>query len=164
MSIGYEANVAFLGIDPGPTTGIVLWLPGYEPHVIQCNARASGDAMEALLHFCHVEDTDVCGQIERWVTRKVSAKAGANGTKTRQLISDLSTEAVAHVRMKSWRERSASEVKPWAMDERLDAAGLLSATKGMPHARDAARHSIFTAVRDGGIPDPLSPAFQRRFR
>jgi hypothetical protein len=47
-------------------------------------------------------------------------------------------------------------VKPWATDERLEAAGLLDLTKGMRHARDAARHALFTAVKDGGVPDPLS--------
>ena len=52
--------------------------------------------------------------------------------------------------------RSASEVKPWATDDRLEKAGLLAATKGMRHSRDAARHALFAAVHDGGLPDPLS--------
>jgi hypothetical protein len=55
-----------------------------------------------------------------------------------------------------WFQRPAAHVKPWATDERLEAAGLLEATKGMRHARDAARHALFAACKDGGIPDPLS--------
>lgn len=53
-------------------------------------------------------------------------------------------------------QRSAAEVMPWASDKRLSAIGLLSVTKGMPHARAASRHALFAAVRDGGMPDPLS--------
>jgi hypothetical protein len=47
-------------------------------------------------------------------------------------------------------------VKPWAVDKRLHAAGLLDMTAGMRHARDAARHALFCAVKDYGLPDPLS--------
>jgi hypothetical protein len=53
-------------------------------------------------------------------------------------------------------------VKPWATDERLAAAGLLDPTKGMRHARDAARHALFCAVRDFGLPDPLSAKARTR--
>jgi hypothetical protein len=154
--VSTESPRAFLGIDPGPTTGLVLWVPGGEtPFVVQCNARAAATVLVALLS-AGFNDEFVWGQIERWVTRKVSAKAGANGARTRELIADLSTAATRDPRVECWRERSAAEVKPWASDERLDAAGLLAPTKGMPHARDAARHALFTAVRDGGVPDPLS--------
>jgi hypothetical protein len=52
--------------------------------------------------------------------------------------------------------RSAADVKPWATDTRLQAAGLLDLTKGMRHARDAARHALFCAVCDFGLTDPLS--------
>jgi hypothetical protein len=149
-------NRAFLGIDPGPTTGIVLWSPNWAaPAVIQCNDAAAPVAVLGVLEMLD-RDFLLYGQVERWVTRKVSAKAGRNGEATRKLIEGIANALRIDPRVTSWRERSASEVKPWAMDERLDAAGLLSATKGMPHARDAARHALFTAVRDGGIPDPLS--------
>ena len=54
--------------------------------------------------------------------------------------------------------RTAGEVKPWATDKRLHTAGLLDLTAGMRHARDAARHALYSAVRDYGLPDPLSRA------
>ena len=38
----------------------------------------------------------------------------------------------------------------------MAAAGLLEPTKQLRHARDAARHALFAAVADCGIPDPLS--------
>jgi hypothetical protein len=47
-------------------------------------------------------------------------------------------------------------VKPWATDTRLAAAGLMEPTTGMRHARDAARHALFAAVKTYGLPDPLS--------
>jgi hypothetical protein len=151
---------AFLGIDPGPTTGIVLWVPGLAPMVAQCNVPAVGLVVLGLFEAQDAAPgglfSVVYGQVERFVTRAVSAKAGRNGDITRKLIQQVTELTREHPSVVSWRERSASEVKPWAMDERLDAAGLLAPTKGMPHARDAARHALFTAVRDGGVPDPLS--------
>lgn len=69
-------------------------------------------------------------------------------------------------------ERSASQVKAWATDTRLKAAtgaaeaefgrppaSLYDATKRLPHARDAARHALFAAVRDVRWLDPLSRAY-----
>jgi hypothetical protein len=52
--------------------------------------------------------------------------------------------------------RNASLVKTWATDKRLAAAGLLDATKGMQHARDASRHALYAAVHTGMARDPLS--------
>ena len=52
--------------------------------------------------------------------------------------------------------RPAATVKPWATDERLKKAGLLAVCHGMPHAADAMRHLLYRAVRDAGVPDPLS--------
>lgn len=53
--------------------------------------------------------------------------------------------------------RPPALVKPWATDRRLEAAGLMSATAGMPdHARDGARHCLYTACHDLGLRDPLS--------
>jgi hypothetical protein len=52
--------------------------------------------------------------------------------------------------------RAAALVKPWATDKRLHAAGLLDATKGMQHARDASRQALYAAVHMGVTPDPLS--------
>jgi hypothetical protein len=53
-------------------------------------------------------------------------------------------------------ERPAAAVKPRATDTRLDRAGLLAPTRGMPHARSAARHALYAAVPAGLLADPLS--------
>jgi len=56
---------------------------------------------------------------------------------------------------------TASQVKRWATDKRLDAAGLLAQLKGQQHARDAARHALITLVERDWAPDPLSPSWAR---
>ncbi len=54
------------------------------------------------------------------------------------------------------RSRPASAVKPWATNTRLAAAGLLDITNAYPrHARDATRHALFAACKDGGVLDPF---------
>lgn len=58
--------------------------------------------------------------------------------------------------------RSAAEVKGWATDERLKAAGILDKLQGMRHAKDAARHALFHAVRSGVLVDPLSKEWKYR--
>jgi hypothetical protein len=57
--------------------------------------------------------------------------------------------------------RTAAVAKAWATDIRLGRTGLLDETKGMTHARDAARHALYTACKEGNIPDPLSRKAKR---
>lgn len=141
-----------IGIDPGETTGIVTWAPDDFPPIllptgfIQCNAAIVLPVLHGLITR---RDQVLC--IERFV---VSHRAGRSltpdaGKRTRQLIDTI--KAVFH----NCRiiERRAVDVKPWATDERLKAAGLYSK---MPHTRDAARHALFAACQDFGMCDPLS--------
>lgn len=150
-----------IGVDPGPIPGVVVL--GLEdgknlvdPSIFQCDpASALWVVTESLASTAVRWDLKMLA-IERFVvgpraSRSASASAGAL---TRNLIGNLQGIGVlagAQVYL-----RSASEVKPWATDARLDAAGLLAPTKGMPHARDGGRHALFSAVRDAGVSDPLS--------
>lgn len=136
-----------IGIDPGPTPGIVV----LEVHdgkltdrqAVQCTAGALYDVLNGLdAHLARVI------AVERFVVR---GRANAAQTLTRDQVANLSAHHEGRAVL-----RSASEVKPWATDVRLAHAGLLEATKGMRHARDAARHALFAAVKHGGLPDPLS--------
>jgi hypothetical protein len=105
--------------------------------------------------------------VERFVLGAKSYRSGSPGGVTRDLVGQLIEAFNDHDSTADGRlggrffQRNASQVKAWATDARLDAAGLLAATKGMTHARDAARHALFAAVHDGGIPDPLSQRAQR---
>ncbi len=84
--------------------------------------------------------------------------AGARGkaaSVTRSLVEEL--KAVLAGRGITALVRPATEVKTWCSDKKLDRAGLLEITAGMPnHARDAFRVLLFTACHNGGVPDPLS--------
>lgn len=142
MSVPY-----LIGIDPGETTGIVTlpvgeWPPGF----IQCSSAWVLPILNGL-----TTDTVPVLCIERFAvshrtTRSIRQDAGQL---TRQLIHNIkSSFSELHI-----IERSAAEVKPWATDERLRAAGLWTP---MRHARDAARHALFATCRDFEMPDPLS--------
>ena len=140
-----------IGVDPGPTPGIVVL--GIEDGqlvdvgVMQC----SESLLYTLVHtFNPYKDALIA--VERFVVR---GRANAAQSLTRDQVANLRR---IHPRVV---QRSASEVKPWATDARLEAAGLLGQLKGMRHAKDAARHALFAAVKDGGLADPLSKEFHR---
>ncbi|MFT4081166.1 MAG: hypothetical protein QM638_01140 [Nocardioides sp.] len=157
-----------IGIDPGPIPGIVMLTPKFHPggrtqllpDVVQCSASTAPVVLYSLLNEIRGHQKSggrapALVQIERFVVGRASMRGGKAGEQTRDLIGRLQREADAQPNV-SVVMRSANEVKAWATDARLEAAGLLEATKGMRHAKDACRHALFAAVKDGGIPDPLS--------
>lgn len=152
----------FIGIDPGPVPGIVILDRrgrGFDVDVIQCSTDAAPLMLWALLAWGRrsLGEAPTVVQIERFVSRGRMSK---DQQLTADMVAKLQREAADHAGV-TVVLRSASNVKPWATDERLEAAGLLEATKGMRHARDAARHALFAACRDGGVPDPLSTRSNR---
>lgn len=159
----YRSYAHFIGIDPGPVPGIVhLWPHGggrrkLQIDVVQCSERAAPAVLWGLLDSARtcLGQAPALVQIEKFVVGRGSMKSGRAGGVTRDLVGRLRSEAENQPNV-TVVVRPAATVKPWATDERLEAAGLLEATKGMRHARDAARHALFAAVKDGGIPDPLS--------
>lgn len=153
-----------IGIDPGPVVGVVRLhllrepgrtvLMGSEPgggvQVLQVTPGVLTAVLDAL------GDGSTALAYERFVVgpraaRSRSHNAGVSTRTAAETVGGWGAYAAFEV-----HARSAAEVKPWATDERLAAAGLLEATKGMRHARDAARHALFCAVRDFGLADPLS--------
>lgn len=155
-----------IGIDPGPIPGFVMldYAAGVATvDVVQCSWRTASTVLLALLEDRPVA---VTVQIEQFVVGRRSSRSStaSAGAITRDLIGSLQTvwadhDATPNGRLGGhWFVRNAAAVKPWATDARLDAAGLLEATKGMRHARDAARHALYAAVHDGGMSDPLSKA------
>lgn len=166
-----ENLLRVIGIDPGPTPGIVALCYHkrknlIETGVIQCSWGLSETLLRAVL-----DDADIPTllQIEKFIVSTRASRSshqGAGGL-TRTLIPKLFgvfdewrnvtiNAPEAHLLNSRYFERPAVRVKAWATDTRLEKVGLITATKGMSHARDAARHALFAAVRDGGIPDPLS--------
>lgn len=157
-------DIRVIGVDPGPIPGIVVldivrptaaapWVDGIE--VGQCTP---GLAIELVHTICAStpHGVELLVQVERFVT---TGRATRDQAITRDMVGALKswtqTTSAAYV------ERPAVAVKPWASDARLERAGLAVATKGMRHARDAARHALFCAVHDAGLPDPLSKEYRR---
>jgi hypothetical protein len=166
------ARLLVVGADPGQTTGLCALL--YENHllvrwfVLQTTASSVGGLTRGLLSpsvilapdsrrsgatECTVHATVLA--IERFVVGQRAARSqhAAAGRTTRELVEELRhVGATAGARVVL---RSAADVKPWATNGRLRAAGLLSHLTGLPHAADACRHGLFAAVNDCGVPDPL---------
>lgn len=151
-----------IGVDPGVTSGVALlvWrkvgpdvtFAGAE--FVQVSHDLTVPVVELLIGMHRDHMTYLA--VERFVVGRASMRAGKAGEITRRLVGQLSNGRVPSERLSL---RSASEVKPWATDARLDAAGLLAPTKGMPHARDAARHALVASR--AFAPDPLSRTFRK---
>ena len=139
-----------IGIDPGPVPGIVaLDIEAgrlRQHHVVQCTAQTLELVVDAL-HETAPGSFVVEVAIERFVAR------GRASTEQRLTAEQVTTVAQRYACVIA---RSASQVKPWATDTRLAAAGLLEAARGMRHARDAARQALFQAVTARHLTDPLS--------
>jgi hypothetical protein len=145
-------------MDPGPTPGIVRLTYSDDRDllmvdVVQCSAHTALDLLEVLLRV--PAGTEVYFQGEKFVVGKGSYRTGSPGARTRDMVGSAVT-MVQSGRLCVVTLRSASQAKQWATDKRLDAAGLLGEVKGMQHAKDAARHALYTAVAEGKVPDPLS--------
>lgn len=148
-------SLTVIGVDPGGTTGIAAlrYADGalIDVDLLQVTPGAVLWVVESLLSM---ETAPRLLAIEEFVVGPRAAKSSAHpaGKKTRELIGALGVLAgglgVSRV------VRPAATVKPWATDERIRASKLSMA--GMGHAIDAARHALYAAVRDAGIPDPLS--------
>lgn len=157
-----------VGIDPGPVPGLASLLVEdsrlTNVVVLQCSHQLLADVLRPLLER-HTVRTIV--QVETFVVGKASMRSGADGAITRDLVGQVIEVTTSFGRSRpehavEYAQRSASQVKPWATDARLLAAGLASRCSGMRHARDAARHALWAAVTDGCLPDPLSRSAQAR--
>jgi hypothetical protein len=153
----------FIGCDPGPTCGLAVayWDGTWQhPGAYQCDA-ASAAALLGWLVELNAEHSIIGGgvpvraQVEEFRPGTGAGSRGAAAKVTRDLVEELKAVLVqANVPV---HVRPAASAKPWSTDKRLERAGLLAVTAGMPnHSRDAMRHLLYCAVHDGGVPDPLS--------
>lgn len=170
-------DIRAIGVDPGPTPGVVridyVDLRPVRIGVFQCTAADAPMLLAALLREPWTGETYV--QTERFLVGRSSMKSRAAGARTRDLVGQLQLTVQAYnaeesfVMGKGFRYQNgarfslqnASEAKGWATDERLEPHDLLKLTRGMPHARDGARHCLYVATHDGRIPDPLSRKARR---
>lgn len=153
--------IVVIGMDPGPIPGLVRLYYSertlIDVHVVQCSANMALDVLAGWLSNA-VKGAQVFLGVEQYVDR-LHGRSGPAGKRTRDMVGSALTMGLAHGAC--GHQRPAVKVKEWATDARLEACGLVSATKGMTHARDAARHALYTACKDALIPDPLSRKARR---
>jgi len=153
------SSVYVVGIDPGPVPGIVgLQFVNrvlLDVDILQCSHHLAPVLLSTLLRGGGGEDLTLV-QVENFVVSRRSSRSSTPkaGQQTRELIGSLQQTCQGFLIPVGLQ--TASRVKTWASDERLETAGLLEATKGMRHAKDAARHALFCAVAEANQPDPLS--------
>jgi len=152
------SRVLVVGVDPGQVTGIVAlpYLDGrlLTPMVLQCDHYSAVLLVKGILDV--YADHNPVVAVEQFVVSTRAAKSGTAlaGRITRAMIAELG-KLPAHVTV---LEQTAGQVKPWATDRRLAAAGLLAPTSKLPHARDAARHALYAGVVKRLVRDPMSQA------
>jgi hypothetical protein len=146
-----------IGFDPGPTPGIGIIAPGYM-RFMQVHHELAIPVLRWLITRGRANGLDtVIGQ-ERFVVSLRASKSAhaAAGTLTRDLngavgqLANGGTVRVVEVRASDW--------KPWAIRDRLDAAGVLEMTKGSQHARDGLGIALYVGHNSAGMSDPLSKA------
>lgn len=147
-----------VGIDPGPSTGISL-LDYYEDRLtgsthIQVDSKSAAGVLTAILDSYYGESHKGkrFAQVEAFITGQSAGTKGNPAEVTRQLAFQLAE--VLQLRGYHTEMRKAADVKLWASDKRLKAAGLLRPPENR-HANDASRHALFCAVHDAFRPDPL---------
>lgn len=142
----------YIGVDPGPSTGIVVLVfdeAGTEWYVFQCN----GDAAIYLLGFLCQKYVPRAVSYEAFVPGNRAGNKGKDADETRRIAGQVEI-AVAVVPAGFTIARKAADVKPWATDKRLEKLKFPMGAK-FKDARDAARHALYCAVRDGKESDPL---------
>ncbi len=150
-----------LGVDPGGTTGISLLDYRADSGYLLDTILSSEMSDNARLTFARLQLraklVDFVA-VEKFIVGRRSTRSGsaAAGEKARELVGLVGTLP------KPVSRRTAAQVKKWATNKRLEAAGLLAPTASTVNhhdLRDATRHALMCLVVDLGCPDPLSAAY-----
>jgi hypothetical protein len=152
-----------VGADPGPATGLCLL--DYRDGILvgRMLLQAAADCAPAVLRDLLESRKNGMvagrrvGSVEKFVTGRSAGSRGLPADVTRQLVMELAE--MLQLFGYTVNIRPAADVKPWASNKRLVAAGIVPSEKGMHgdmnHSYDAARHAIFGAHDAGVIQDPL---------
>lgn len=141
-----QTTVTVLGLDPGPRPGIV--------------GLTITDGQLVRVRVAPPEAGPVPGMIAAAdlvaVERFMVGPGTARKTRGATGLTMAQAEAWADAARRYGRKLQylpAGSVKPWATDHKLKVWGLYAVTAGAGgHARDAARHALFYAVRAGALP------------
>lgn len=146
-----------IGIDPGPVTGVcLLRLPDPAGREGKWNADFAQCTPEALWVL-------LAGWIESFPVRAVAHESFVVGHRASRVNDPAASKAARDVegglRLAVPPEvrrfsRRATDIKPWATDARLKSVGLLVGGRSLVHARDAAKHALYSACHDFGARVP----------
>lgn len=146
-----------VGVDPGLTTGLAA-LTFLEGELVDSQIAVQVHGSEGVVPFVQA----LMGRYDNvWTLLSVEAfviggRSGRSSTPAGGRVARRLIGALSECGADAFTSYPAATVKPWATDIRLQAAGILAATKGMSHARDASRHALYAAVHRGVAHDPLS--------
>lgn len=146
----------YVGIDPGPSTGIAIYCvdemeSGWE--VFQVSSSGARWLMDEIFRTYAPKVVSV----EKFIVSNRPGTKGKDAETTRSLAEYVKFSAGGNVRRIPQvivRERRAIDVKPWASDKRLTKTDFPWGAK-FKDARDAGRHALYAAVQDGWERDPL---------
>ena len=152
-----------IGVDPGVTTGICF--AEYENGlligrmVLQVEGSRAVFLLDAQIRhlFAEIPFTGRrVASVEAWEEGPAAGRSRP-GKVTRQLVMEIAEALQLHGYLT--RTRRAADVKPWASDKRLVAAGLAEDETAL-HGKlrdgyDAARQLLYGAREAGVITDPL---------
>jgi hypothetical protein len=150
---------AFIGIDPGITSGIA-WATftrtvnygEWDVHAASCDGDAMIDLMLWRISVYQEAGAPLLLCAEKFIKSNRAPGKQSDHDKTRDWVaSALNMARRAGV---TCVERPASDVKPFCTDKRLERIGFPLAPK-LKDARDAGRHLLFGAIKSGRADDPL---------
>ena len=160
-----------IGVDPGPIPGLAVlaYADGHlaETRTLQCSANFIALLLrEEIVHakapingaLTEDEPTTVLLSVERYLPSKMGNRmlAAGQNAQTRDMAARLVAEYAQGWPWLRTVSYPAAPVMRWATEDRLRKVGAWEITTGCAHARSAAKHALYAAVKDGNMPDPLS--------
>lgn len=146
----------YVGIDPGPSTGIVI-LSISELEYCWEVFQVYGTSAMWLIDRIYSSYCPRAIEVEEFVPSNRAGTKGKDAQLTRA-IADYAVSRAAGIRCTPRTfavARQSGNVFPWATEKRLKVSGFPWGTK-FKDARSAGKHALFTAVRDGKERDPLA--------
>jgi hypothetical protein len=130
----------YIGIDPGETTGVAIWMgvPMQRPLEWCAQLRENSTVVAAITGFLDVDTVVAC---ERFMIGSRTHKK--KRTHAPDIIGDV--RGLCERRGATFLEQNASDAKSFATDDLLRNVGWYVTGKG--HAMDAARHLVLAVAR-----------------
>lgn len=134
-------EILVVGLDPGGTSGLCIWQPGLDPSLREASPP---ETMDILRAFALGYENTVTFVVENFIITPATAKMSQQ-TDALELIGVV--KYLCQTYDQQYVLQTPSEAKKFSTDAKLKAAGWYS--PGLPHARDASRHVLLYAAKNG---------------